>query len=294
MLMRLRKQIGFTLIELISVMVVLGIVMLGVTNFIATGIQIYVDVSERDQLLGDSRFVVERLNRELRNALPNSVRVAGDANNHCIEFVPIRWSTFYEDIAVGAETASGTINAINLVGITSGDNYIDNVDADDFVIVYGTEQTHIYETSQTSGTSRKFGLAGITNTALATITLDNVVQFATDSPMSRLYVIDEQTVSYCLRNEGGNGANSGAKNLYRVTGNYGLTQTVYSTGGVLMAENIDNALSANPASSAGADDPFRVYENTLQRNSFTRVRLRFKRNDEIVEFNNEVHIPNTP
>lgn len=288
----LRALFGFTLIELISVIVLMSIVMLGITGFIGTGVQIYVDATERDQLLGDSRFVIERMNREIRQALPNSIRLAGDSQAHCLEFIPVRWSTFYEDVPVFPQAASSLVTAVNLVGL-GAESYVDNADPNDFVVVYATSASQAYDVSQVSGNSRKFGFSGITSSALATITLDSSVTFEADSPFSRLYVVDELAVSYCVREVGGN-AVSGSKNIYRHASPHGLTQQIYKTGGVLMAENIDNSLSANPLTAPAEDDPFRVYDDSLLRNSFTRILLRFKRNEEIVVFNNEVHIPNTP
>jgi len=288
----MRALFGFTLIELISVIVLMSIVMLGITGFIGTGVQIYVDATERDQLLGDSRFVIERMNREIRQALPNSIRLAGDAQAHCLEFIPVRWSTFYEEVPVFPETASSLVTAVNLVGL-GAESYVDDVDPNDFVVVYATSASQAYDVSQVSGNSRKFGFASITSSALATITLDSSVTFEADSPFSRLYVVDELAVSYCVREVGGN-SGSGTKNIYRHVNVHGLTQQIYKTGGVLMAENVDNALSASPLVSPDEDDPFRVYDDSLLRNSFTRILLRFKRNEEIVVFNNEVHIPNTP
>ncbi|AVV84022.1 MSHA biogenesis protein MshO [Shewanella putrefaciens] len=47
-------------------------------------------------MLSQSRFVVERMTRELRSAVPNSVRVNTDSLTYqCIEFVPIQASTSY-------------------------------------------------------------------------------------------------------------------------------------------------------------------------------------------------------
>lgn len=286
---QLGKQVGFTLIELVSVIVLLSIVMLGVTSFLGTGVQIYVDVTERDQILSDSRFVVERLNRELRSALPNSIRLRGNSTAHCLEFSPVRWSTFYENVPVAPEPASSALSAINLVGL-GGEDYVSQTDPSDFVVVYATTANQVYDVSQ----SRRFGLQSITSGAVATINLDNSVRFATDSPMSRMYVVDGETVSYCVRESGGGNLSSGSKSLYRHVASYQQSQAIHTTGGTLMAEHIDNSLSNNPSASPNSDDPFRVYEPTLQRNAFTRIRLRFKHNDEIVVFNNEVHVPNTP
>ena len=52
----LGRHKGFTLVELVTVIIVLGIVSIGVTSFIRSGVQIFNDVSERDELLSQSRF----------------------------------------------------------------------------------------------------------------------------------------------------------------------------------------------------------------------------------------------
>jgi MSHA biogenesis protein MshO len=93
---------GFTLIELITVIVVLGIVSVGVSGFLRSGLQIYSDANERDQLLSQSRFVIERVSRELRAAIPNSVRLqySASADTQCLEFVPALWTSYYTTLPV--------------------------------------------------------------------------------------------------------------------------------------------------------------------------------------------------
>ena len=60
-------------------------------------------------------------------------------------------------------------------------------------------------------------------------------------------------------------------------------QPVFNSGGVLMAEFLDNTLSTNPDSqSAGSDDPFRVVDASLLSNAYVQLRLRFNRNDEVI------------
>ena len=86
---------GFTLIELITVIVLLGILSVGISSFLNFGTQIFVDATNRDEIISTARFSVERLNRELRKALPNSVRATDNGNSidpitrQCIEYTPI-------------------------------------------------------------------------------------------------------------------------------------------------------------------------------------------------------------
>lgn len=288
---RMIRAAGFTLIELITVIMITAIVMLGVTGFIGSGVQIYVDVTQREQILSDSRFVVERLNRELRNALPNSVRLAVDniANPtiQCLEFVPIEWATFYTDAPVSPEPASSAIASFDLNSIS--DSY--TLDTSDFVVIYPTLTSHVYDDIPVATTpNRRRGINSIvTSGAVATISIDDVTTFSADSPQSRIYIADNNPVSYCFDDS-----------TDRITryGSYGYFATQSTTPGFgagntlgfgsLMAENVANDLTS------GTDNPFRVTEATLQRNSIVHVLLRFSRDDEIVEFNNEVHLQNTP
>lgn len=62
-----------------------------------------------------------------------------------------------------------------------------------------------------------------------------------------------------------------------------------------MAENVVNDLSTNPAvQAAGSDDPFRLFDASLLSNAFVQLRFRFNRNDEVINYNHEVHIANVP
>ncbi|MFP3344856.1 prepilin-type N-terminal cleavage/methylation domain-containing protein, partial [Halomonas sp. SIMBA_159] len=75
---------GFTLVELVITLVVLAILALGVTSYLGIGSRMYADAALREQVLGQSRFVAERLVRELRNAVPNSVSFSLSSN--CLQF----------------------------------------------------------------------------------------------------------------------------------------------------------------------------------------------------------------
>ena len=74
------KQKGFTLIELVIVIIVLSAISIATSTYISTGVSIYTDISERDKELNSTRFVMERLRREVLNALPNSLKVTNVDN----------------------------------------------------------------------------------------------------------------------------------------------------------------------------------------------------------------------
>jgi MSHA biogenesis protein MshO len=73
-----RNQTGFTLVELIVVMVITGILAGMVALFIRAPIQSYVDTVARAELSDVADTALRRISRDLRLALPNSIRVNGN------------------------------------------------------------------------------------------------------------------------------------------------------------------------------------------------------------------------
>jgi MSHA biogenesis protein MshO len=188
-LMRMKSS-GFTLIELIVVMVILGVLATSITSFIKFGTQIYTDTTARDQLVSSARFAIERLNREVRNALPNSLRLTN--GNKCLEFTPIIESTIYTDIPVISETASNKINVIKF------DEDITNI-SDWKAIVYPLIPSDVYPLIS-SDDDKVHGISSIVPIGDEwVITLENSEVFAEESPTQRIYFINE-SVKYCVQN----------------------------------------------------------------------------------------------
>jgi len=70
---------GFTLIEMIVTLLILGIVAVMTVQLIMPIFRGYVDARVVDRLYNEAKFAVERMDRELRMAIPNTVRtVASD------------------------------------------------------------------------------------------------------------------------------------------------------------------------------------------------------------------------
>jgi MSHA biogenesis protein MshO len=83
-----KQQSGFTLVEMIVVIVVLGIVSVFLGGYIFSMVQSYVDTSQRTELVAKGRQALERIDRELRHAVPNTVVVLSGGQG--IEFLSAR------------------------------------------------------------------------------------------------------------------------------------------------------------------------------------------------------------
>jgi MSHA biogenesis protein MshO len=83
-----RAQRGFTLVEAIVVIVVLGVLATVVALFIRAPMQGYADAVGRAEVTDAADLALRRMARDLRLALPNSIRVSGD--HFALEFMLTR------------------------------------------------------------------------------------------------------------------------------------------------------------------------------------------------------------
>ncbi|SEB00519.1 PilW family protein [Alkalimonas amylolytica] len=262
---------GFTLIELITSIVLLSILAISVTSFIGFAARMYVDVSEREQVLGQSRFAIERLSRELRSAVPNSVRIAGSGALQCVEFTPFVISGLYLQAPISPDAAT----ELELASATG----FAEVQGNERLVIYPRETADIYDATRAYNVL----LNGITPDASGSDAVAHLAashSFPKHSPERRFYLL-ATPVSYCVQ----------GNQLWRYTG-YGFAATQPEPAamgtGVLMAEGL--RISALPAGQV-----FRYDAPVLSRNAVVHIVLNFGNTlSEDLFFNHEVHLPNVP
>lgn len=255
---------GFTLVELVSALIVLALLGISISSWLGFGARIYAEGNARSQATDELRFALLRLSRELTLAVPNSLRVAGDGSVQCLEWVVARAAGTYLSLPLTTASASVSVAPLAAYSFAAGDQLL--------VAALTTAEVYAVASSQ-----RRL-LAAYNGTT--TLTLNAVTTFGRASPASRFYIINEP-LSYCLR--------SGA--LYRHAG-YALaaSQNAFANGGVLMAEHLANNLNL------AAELPFVVAGANLSRQAIAQIRLLAAVADgsEPIEFLHSVAVTNVP
>jgi len=80
---------GFTLVELVIVVILLGILGSVVAVFLVRPVEGYRDLARRAALVEAAESALRRMQRDIRGALPNSVRVTNTASGYALELVPV-------------------------------------------------------------------------------------------------------------------------------------------------------------------------------------------------------------
>ncbi|HDZ8834134.1 PilW family protein [Aeromonas dhakensis] len=276
----MRTAGGFTLIELVMVILLLGIMATFASQFIGIGSQIYGDASSREQLMSDARFAMERLNREVRNALPGSERIetldgSWSDSGPCLRFWPISTSSRY--IALN-RNVSGSTTTLELVMATPA-SAVDPLSPDasavtvgDLLAVFPLPDAN--QPSLSNGCEYGRCVARVTE-VLAPVSGAQTLRYAAAeslaglSPGSRVYFAREQ-VRYCVQ----------AGSMYRASMALNGTSAAMPLG-ILMADSLRAGSFYREATAFNSEGEF-------------GVRLVFERKGEAVTFNHKLGVFNVP
>lgn len=173
-------QSAFTLIEMILTLVVGGILVLGIAGFVELGTKGYADSVDRYRLQTQAKFVIEKMSREVRHAVPNLFQNTGDASQSCVRFYPIDYSGFYA--ISGAD--------INFIVGTSGATSTNIIDAGRFLII---NPTNIVDTANSIGLE-----SSIVSISGATYTISGAASSLASTSVANRHYIYSEDVEYCV------------------------------------------------------------------------------------------------
>jgi MSHA biogenesis protein MshO len=136
-----RRSGGFTLIETILVIVIIGVLGAIVAVFIRAPILGYRDTVERGELTDQADLALRRMARDIRLALPNSIRVMTTANGDVLEFLQTknggRYLSAEDGLGATLPPLGFDADAGNtFTALAPPDSFVAQVAAGDYVVVY--------------------------------------------------------------------------------------------------------------------------------------------------------------
>jgi len=180
-------QFGFTLIEMIIVIVITGVLGGMVAVFLKAPVQGYTDSARRAEMTDIADTALRRIERDLRTALPNSVRYTsttcpgGTGTCDFLEYIPVTGGGRYRD----SVDSSGNGNVLNfsssVPAVTSFDvlGTMPTVAVGDQIVVYnlGIPSADAYS-GNSLWTDNRRAISGV---ASNTISINSTVNLPLDS-----------------------------------------------------------------------------------------------------------------
>jgi MSHA biogenesis protein MshO len=276
-------QRGFTLIEMVMVIVIMGVMGGMVAIFMKSPIDAYFASARRAGMTDTADLAVRRMARDIQKALPNSLSTPSD---QCIEFVATKTGARYreQDISPGDGTSlsfTALDNQFNMLGSNLDLPPDQRIAAGDVVVVYnlGIPGSSAYQQDNTA-----------TVTAVGTPTTSPSVETPITTTTSR-------TTPLLLASD--------SKRFHVIAANENIVSYVCSAGNLHRTVRPLDALgAATPAPTCPASGPvlarnlstcyFDYGGSDLGRNALVRMVLTLTENTETVTLQHEVHVRNTP
>ncbi|AKU21357.1 prepilin-type N-terminal cleavage/methylation domain-containing protein [Massilia sp. NR 4-1] len=293
------RQPGFTLIELIVVMVVTGVLAASLAIFFRPAMDNYVASGRRATLSDLADGAMRRMNRDIRMAVPNSLR---QPNTQCFELVPASSGGKFRtaEDAVNTAGASKALDANNpgtvfdaIVSLTAipaaGDLLvIGNQNAAD---LYAQTTLNTIQSTARAGASGGPPASANSGTVIGTdrITLGATAKIPPGYEGGRYFLVSptQRAVTYACVNAGLDARGTGTGTLYRFS-NYGFNAAISSCPTPNTATPV---LATRVASCNFAYDP---NPGAIQGSGYMRISLGLSEAGETVTLQYGAHTDNYP
>ena len=285
--MRNGTEGGFTLIELIVTMVVGSVVVAFMAMFIVTPMQAYSAQTRRAQLVDDADSALRFMGRDLRSALPNSVRITTQGTVSALEFLGTLDGARYLDGGAVANPALvldfTTADAAFSTTVPFTQLSLPWASSSAYLVIYhvGVPGASAYEMTNVitpAGTAITIASGSSANQNL--VTLNPAFQFKYGSPGKRLYLVSGPVTYLC---------DISASTLTRYS-SYSISNTQPASAATLTGAGATGSLVAADVGSC----QFTYSSGTAARNALVTLTLQLTNSGESVQLLNEVPLVNSP
>jgi len=257
---------GFTLVELIAVLVILGIVAAIGSQFVAAAVDSYAQTEKRSKLVSRGQATIEQMTRQLRNALPYSVRVSSSGN--CLEFMPIVGGATYEGSLPDESNSAPATNSITTAPLEFGLGSASNV------VVGALSSSEIYSVGSPNS---RVAAGAFGSPPYTVVPLASNHRFLRNSVNRRVFITDDPK-RFCVT----------GSTLLEYRG-YGLSTTGISDSNPSGAQQVVLAENVEPSGPA-----FRLSAGSVDRNTVVKLSLTYIERGEQVTLNAQVMVRNVP
>jgi MSHA biogenesis protein MshO len=276
-----RGEFGFSLVELVVVITVLGILGASVAVFINNPVRSYFDTARRAQLTDAADTALRRMVRDLQTATPNSIRITASGSTLYLEFTPIQDSGRYRVETNGGNEPSG-IDPLDTTDSTDTTFQVlgrpVTVPASAKLVIfnlgYGTSDLY------SGGNRRDVTTAAGTASTLSFTSTGSA--WPADSPDRRFYLVTTPITYVCSPVAGGGGR------LDRYSG-YALQATQPSTTTGAPLSTATRALLVDKISGCSFET-----SAVLANSNAVALTLQLTDSNETVTLYEQVYVANTP
>lgn len=284
------RQRGFTLPELIIVIIITGVIAATLTVFLRPAIDSWMALRVRGDLTDQAAAALHAMKRDVRVAVPNSIRTP---NTDCFELVS---TTAGGRFRKEADTVNSGSLPLDLNAASGGTTQFDVMNplaatpaVGDYVVVDNQNPNDVYTGSNRAAISAAPGAAlsvGGTTIRLSSLTIGSGIN---DSGYQggRFVVVPAATptVFYVCSGAGSSGGD-GTGTLYRLTRPFNASYPAScpaTTGAAVLATRVKSCRFVY-SPTAGA----------TQHSGFVAMQLELMRNNETVSLLMGAHVMNTP
>ena len=293
---------GFTLVELVVVIVITGILAATLVVFLKPAIDSYVDTRRRAEMTDIADTALRRMAQDIRGAVPNSVRVSGD---QCFELLPTSGGGRYR-LAPDTSPAGDLVPSkpLDTSGPTSEFDVLNpltdmTVAVGDWLVIDSQNGDEVYTNPEPGPRAQIVGISPATNNdekaiyrhriTVQSVPSSQPKQFPVGYDGGRFVVVPNNggkpAVVYVCSGAGLDPQGNGTGTLYRLTRGFAaaLGSCPAVAGGAIVATNVKACTFL-----------YNPNEGATQQSGFVWMRLELSQAGESVALAYGVHVDNVP